>query len=368
MPQSNPQSSPNVRATTGGAAATPPRGVSIGQNGTIDYTEYAVRQLADAKQGSNETRANAVRMNAALPDDSWTVLDDAVYETRENTLQLVGDLMNAGLRTEIPLMAKLDQWTIVDDTGEASVDMDPETATAETSVSYQLDTAPVPIVHADYSMGFREGPAEESGRAVGDGVDAMKATTTSRFVNETIERLVLGAPGGGIGQQITVSRYDETSSLYGMIDHPATDTGATSADWTVDSTVVRDDVRAARSALKNEPNNTSPGSTGFWLYMGEDYWDVLDDADSEGDGNKTVRERVENLSNVTLQGELDYLPSKSFLMFRPTQDIIDLGVAAEVQTIQWENPFRDHAKVIGAINPRVKATASGQTGIAYRSA
>jgi hypothetical protein len=333
----------------------------IVQNGSLDLTEYAWKQIQDARQGQSTARANALYTNASLPENSWEAVDDAVYRTMDDTLTIVSDLRTAGLRVNTDLMTKIDQWNVVDDMGEASVDMDPETAETESSVAFGMEGVPVPIVHDDFSLGFREAPSPDGQNPSNVSLDTLGATVTSRNVAETLEDLVWN----GWGQ--TIGSSGDSFQLYGLTNHPDANTGTTSADWTADNTVIRDDFRAMRAILKND-NDFNPAGTGYWVYLGTEYYDTLDDIDPDGDGNLTVRDRIENLASISRIREAEYLPGKSVLMFRPTEDVIDLGIARDPQPVQWEDPFRDHWKVLAAMYPRVKSTKSGQSGIVYWTA
>lgn len=336
-------------------------GDTIRHNGSLEMGQYERQQLRDAKQGRANARTEAVRANASLPQDSWTVVDQAVYDTYEDVVRLVNDLRSAGLVTETDIMAKFDHWNVVDAEGNASMDMDPETAEAESTVGFDQDGVPVPIFHDDFSLGFRDSPANSE--AVGESLDTLGPTVSARLVSELIEATFIGNAGG---TPFSVGNGD-MATLYGMTNHPSINTGSTGSDWEVDSSGARGDLRAMRSVLKSD-NNVRPGGTGYWTYFGSSYWDELDDIDADGSGDLLLRDRVENLSNITLQGELDFLPDKSILMFRPTEDVVDVGVASDIQAVQWESPFRDHWKTMASIYPRVKSTSSGQSGIAFYTA
>lgn len=337
------------------------RSVSIDRNDALlqGVTPYVMEQLRDNKHRDTSparARANEMRANASLPDASWEAVDDTVYPTMENTLRLVSDLRGRGLVQNVDIQAKVDTWHMRDVQGSASIDMDPETTTSETTVAYDMDGTPVPIIHDDFSLGFRDRPADDSVDPETDGANAA-----TRNVSETIEDFFVG------GEQIKVVSDGSPFTSYGMTDHPATATGTTSADWTVDNTAIRSDFRSARSVLKND-RKFNPGGTGYLTYLGTDYYDVLDDADPEGSGDTTIRERVENLANIEDIRELDALPEKSMLMFRPTQDVIEVGIASDIQPVQWEDPFRDYWKILGSMYPRIKQTMDNTNGILYWTA
>lgn len=340
-----------------------------------DMPRLAFQQIKDANQGRNNARQQILarqnqaiqqgRLNASLPPDAWESMDGSVYQAAEDTLTIVQDLMNAGLRHTVPIEAKYDTWGIFDDTGSARIGMTPESQSEESDFIVGEDGSPIPIMDDGYSVGFRENPVETDRLPEGS-VDTTKATVASRHVNELAENTFIDASN----IQIT-GETGEGYTLYGMTDHPNTATGNTTTDWTADNTEIRDDIRDARSLLKND-RNYSPGSTGFWTYLGTDYYDVLDDPDPDGTGDLTIRDRVENLANISMIKEADFLDPKSMLMFRPTEDVIQVGVAADSVSAQWEDPFRDHFRVISSLYPRIKRVYSTdavnttyQNGILY---
>lgn len=321
--------------------------------------QLAFEQLIDSQLGRNNTRKRILarqnhgvqegRLNAALPPDVWESMDDAVYQATKDTLTIVDDLMNAGLTYDIDIRAKYDTWGIIEDTGEARIGMTPEAQSEESDITTGDDGSPVPIIDDGYSIGFREEPLSTE-RLPESSYDTTKATVVSRHISEALEKLFVDAENieiSGVG--------DQGYTLYGMTDHPATATGTTTDDWTDDNAVIRDDIRAARATLKNK-RNYKPGNVGYWLYLGQDYYDVLDDADPEGDGNKNIRDRVENLANISRIREADFIDDKSMLMFRPTEDVIQVGVGARPQSVQWEDPFRDHYRALASMYPRIKQT------------
>lgn len=344
------------------------RGVQIKKNQDLlrEMPEFARSQIEDYRHGRNNTRVAACRTNSALPDRSWTVVEDQVYHVKKDTLTLVADLEERGLRTEQDIMTKHDTWPYVDDRGEANIDMTPEVASDEGALTWQSDGVPIPVIYDFFSLGFREGPSPDTENTPGEvsaGLDTLGLSTTTRRVNEKIEYTFL------YGWDETIKFDGDGFTLYGLTNHPQTNTATFDEDWTTtteasDGTTFRDEVRRARGILKND-NKFSPGETGYLVYLGTELYDSLDDADPEGDGNSDVRERVENLANISEIRELDYLGEDEMLMFRPTEDVIDVGTAAEVQPVMWDDPFRDHWAVLGSKYPRVKTTLTGQSGVVY---
>lgn len=331
---------------------TKPGKPSVEQRGEVEWTDWAWKQFT-----ANTNESKQLRANASLPEDSWNVMDDAVYNTIDDVLTVVQDLRGAGLTTPTSIYNKTIEWNVVDGSHTPSVDMDPETATEEGNVTYDIRGVPLPIVHDDYSIGFRDRPEDMPG----DSLDTLNATVASRAVGETLENLTLN------GWERTLNTPSDNYSLYGLTNHPDVNTG-TLSDWTASTGNIRSDLRAMISVLKND-NNMRPGGQGYWVYLARDLEDRLNDIDDEGSGDMLARDRLESLSEIGRIGASDYLPAGSALMFRPTNDVVDLAIAEDFQTIEWEGPagFRDHYKVMASMAPRVKSTRSGQCGIAFYS-
>lgn len=337
-----------------------------------DLDPHARQQLVDQRKGRDTTRRQIVRanqqaaeqgrINYSLPEDAWVQMDEKLTEVVRDELRLVSDLTSTVGTHDVPLNAKLDTWDILETHGSAEVGMDPDVATNESTVTFGTDGTPVPVVYDAYSIGFRDGAVDGK---MDESIEMLHASNSTRLVSETVEDMFIDASGFNINVHDSSQGYD----LYGMTDHPSTATSTTTADWTSDNTVIRDDFRDARSVLKND-RDYNPD---FAVYLGDEYFDVLDDADPEGDGNMTIRDRVENLSGIAWVRELDSLASKSMLMFKPSSDVIEVGMAADIQPVQQESMFRDDFVTMGAMYPRIyqqynAETGSTQNGILYWTA
>lgn len=301
--------------------------------------------------GDDEQRQR-VRANASLPDEAWTDIDDSVYTAMDGILNIVSDVRSAGLTVDESIFNKTTEWQPIDDEAEATVAMDPETATDEGAVEYELDGAPLPIIMADFSIGWRDsGPSDDM---TGGSLDMLNAEAAGRAIGEASEDLLYNGWEPSIGS----NGY----TAYGLTNHPLTHTG-TLGDWANAPGEVRPDLRAMANDLKDD--HFYPDAAGYWVYMDRASYDTLEDIDPHGDGNLLLRDRVEGLSFLDRISVSDTLPENSVVMFRPTRDVVDLAIAQEETTVQWENPFRDFFKVMSAWTPRVKADARDQMGVAY---
>lgn len=333
-------------------AATARANIAMGKGlgkGDLEVSPYAQAQL---EARLNEELAE-VRANSALPVDSWESMDDTAYRAETAVLSIVADLRAAGLTTSESIYDEEVTWDPVDANHDATISMSPETETDEGAAEYGKQGTPLPIFHSDYSIGFRErGPRGLSDEG---SIDTLNAWGASWAVNRTFEETVVYGWEPSIGT--------DGYTLWGLANHPQTSTGAL-GDWSASSTNIRSDIRAMISQIKND-NKYRPGNVGYWLYLASDLEDRLDDVDDAGSGDLLARDRIENLSGLSRISTSDVLEPGTALMFRPTTDVIDLGMAEDLQTVQWDDPFRDNYKVLLAGTPRVKNTLQGQSGIAY---
>lgn len=313
---------------------------------TVLKNNYVREQLL-----ADDQQRKALRANASLPDEAWSDIDNTVFPTMQRVLRVVEDLRGAGLTTTESMFNKTTEWPLLDDDHEASVDMTPESATDEHNVDYALDGAPVPVFHADFSLGFRDSGTDDD--MTGGSLETLNAEAAARSVAEKMEDVVMDGWGPSIGT--------EGYTAYGLTNHPDAHTGSLS-DWDTSPGDIRDDIRAMADDLKTD--GFRPDASGYWLYVDESRYDNLEDIDPDGSGDLLVRDRVENLSfldRIQWTSALD----DGAVLFRPTTDVIDLAVAQEETTVQWEGPFRDHFKVMSIMTPRVKSTAQDECGIAY---
>jgi hypothetical protein len=347
---------------------------SFGRNNDVwsDLGPHARAQLLDARKNRTTTRDRVVRVNqqaarqnrinSALPEDAWVDMDDTTTAVVRDELRLVSDLRQLVGTHDVPINAKLDTWGITKTHGEAELGMDPDMATGESTVSFGEDGSPVPVAYDPFSVGFRDAPVD--GSRMEGSLESQNIANSTRLVSQLIEQVFVDSSEFDIDVYDSDQGYD----LYGMTDHPSTATGNTTSDWTVagNESDIRSDFRDARSVLKNDRNYAS----GFGVYLGNEFYDELDDADPEGDGNQTVRDRVENLSGIQFVRELDALPEKSMLMFKPSPDVVEVGFASDVMPLQQEEMLADNFLLMGAMYPRIYQqynveTESLQNGILY---
>jgi len=328
-------------------------------NMTSDISQ--VPQYARQQMLANAEQTKRLRANASLPKGAWVGIEDAVYPAMDDVLMVVDDLRSRGLTINEDVQNKVTEWHKQDYTAEATVSMEPETETDEGQAEYDLDGSPIPLIHSDFSIGFRESGAGD-GAILDEDIETLNAEGSGRVVAEAMEKLTL------YGWEPTISGNDlggtqDGYTMYGLTNHPSVHTGELE-DWVTEPDQIRSDLKD-RMFRDLKDDNFRPTGDGYLLYIGEALEDVMDDPDPEGTGDRLVRERIENLNDLAEIRVSEFLEPDSALVFRPTSDVIDLAFALEEQVVQWEDPFRDYFKTITGFTPRVKDTLRGQCGIAY---
>jgi hypothetical protein len=238
--------------------------------------------------------------------------------------------------------------------------MDPTTKTDSDQASYELQGSPLPIIHKDFHIGMRD--TAPTTAMVGEAVDTLQASLAARRVSEKAEDLLLN------GWPASINSDGDSYSLYGYTTHPDRNTG-TQTDWSTAGNI-RDQVLAMIEDLEND--SYYAGNTGYDLFLSRNNEQALRAPDPDGDGNLTVRDRVEQLSEIANIYAADFLDSSGngeAVLVKPIEEVVDLAIAEDLQTVQWESygGMKQHFKVMMAMTPKVKSTRSNQSGIAHYS-
>ena len=341
---------------------------SVVKNGSIDIPRHAAAQIADVRMGRNNARQNAVA-EGALPEDAFADMDQAMYGPFRQMTKLWDYFQRKDLIREYDIRSQLISWNVNDDAGRSTVDMDFQTETGNLSLEFGKDAAAMPLIQIDYKTGFRERPSPDAPMGSQVDVDEEKAGAAGRIIAETAEAIISGNPGGASpAENISVEWRGTSWGVSSLTDPERVNTATFDADWMTDHSQPRKSVKRLRGILKND-NNVKPGDVGYDVWLGEDYYDVLDEPDPSFNNEQLVRESVENLADINQIEELDFFPPDAMLMLRPTEDVFQLGVAQNPQNTQWGDfPWTDKFKAHAALSPMPKVSMQGQSGIVYATA
>lgn len=308
---------------------------------------------------ANEQERKQIAANATtLEEDEWKTLSDAVVRVYHENLVGIQDLQNAGLTRNISLATVFDQWQDLDTMTEAEVSIDGETQSAEDRGVYSTNSVPIPIVHKDFSISER---LLMSSRQLNNDLRTDNVAESAMQVSMKLEEILFQ------GWNPTLRDEDgNTAQIDGYTTASDRNT-VTGSDWGTPGNI-RDDIVDMLDALDDD--NRTPGNSGFWLYVAPTQWQEFRAAiDPDGDGNLTVRERVQNEFGEEIGAirRAEHLPDGEAVMVDPKPDVVELATAEDVQTVEWQSGsgMTNHYKVMAAMAPEVKSDAQGQSGVAH---
>ena len=297
----------------------------------------------------------AMNVATTLRKDDWKILDDAIVKVARPRLKAVGDLRSAGLTFTIPngMSKTVLETETQSDMNDASISMDGTRDNANDRPEFELTNLPLPIIHKDFHYSARQIAASRNG---GSPLDTTSAETAGRKVAEQAEKLLLGvassyAYGGG--------------TIYGYTNYPGrisySLTAPTTSGWT--GSTLLDDVLAMKQASMNEYHY------GPWFLYFSPNWDRYLDNDFKTNSDKSLRNRIAEVSGVDSIQTLDYLTGYQILLVQKTSDVVREVIGAEITTVQWSTigGLRQHFKVMAILVPQLRDDFNGNTGIVHGS-
>lgn len=293
---------------------------------------------------------------ATLRKDAWKHLDTVVVKVAKERLKAVADLRSAGLTFNVPngLGTTVLETETQSDIGPASVSMDALRENANDRPVWELGFLPLPIVHKDFSYSARQ---LASAARSGSPLDTTSAELAARRVAEETEKLLLGVStvadqysyGGGV--------------IYGYTDFPSrltktiSEPDGTSDDGTVFLTDVLAMIKQAKDAFHYGP---------YILYVSTE-WDQYLDADFKDSSDKTLRQRIQELTDIKEVRTLDFLANFDVVLVQQTTDVVRMVIGMDIVTVMWDTKggFQKNFKVMSIIVPQLRADQNDNTGIVH---
>ncbi len=286
-----------------------------------------------------------------LRKDEWIRVDEAVVRVARSNLGAITDLRNAGLVRNLgSIGVMLDQFEKVTEVDEAEQNMTGIAPGQRDLPEYTLATVPIPVTFRDFQVNIR---TLEASRTRGAAMDTVTAEMCTRRVTEKLDDMVFN------GSVIQV----DGAVIFGYTTHPDRQTGTLGADWTVDQTVIVDDVVAMITALETI-NYRGP----YVLYVPVNFKSVLRNDYSTLKGDRTFEERLLAIEEITAINSTVSLTDEVVLV-QLTSDVVDLSVGQDITTVEWDEMggLVSNFKIMAALAPRVKSSAIDENGVAHFS-
>lgn len=311
---------------------------------------------------ANEEQRAEFMLNASLLEyDEWRDLSTTVIENRQEQMTLVSDLRGAGLVESEDIGNLVSRWQTIGDISEdANVGMGMgEPRSDEELPGMGMQGVPLPVFYKDWRIDRRF--LEAARNRPGNNLDTTAVIQMTRALGNTIERTMLN------GWDRPVDGY----TMPGFLNHADRNvvTGASWHDNTTDMEDIRNDVLSAIEALENDEYDDG----GYWLYLNrvqnQRLRRLLDTFGGGSGGDTNMRERINEefdleISNIRVTKNI---PDGEAILFDPSPDVVTLGIAEDIQPIEWETPSGATAfvRLLASMNLKLKSTQSGQMGVVH---
>lgn len=314
-------------------------------NGVKDFYNSMGKSVI-SRLMANDMRIKGLRTNDLLRKEEWIAVDAAVLQIAVARLTLLDTMRQYGLTTPVPggLGVLITQYERSDDMAEAEVSMSGIARTQEDSHNFDLVSTPIPVISKDFRINIRRLLAS---RRTGEGIDVMQVQTATRKVTEMIIKLILnGYPGKLDGNQ-----------LYGFTTHPDRNTATASGSWSAQDKAYNDVV----TGITTLQGDHYYGPYGL-LVNNTSYLNLLGYVTNR---DTTFLQRIQAIPGLSFVQPIDQLPAGVAVLFQLTKDVIDVQIAEDITTVEWDEHggLTAQYKIMTALAPRPKSDQGTQSGI-----
>ena len=344
---------------------------------------------------SGELSPAMLRTCDTLRRDEWENFDEVLVQEGQIRLRAVQDLVSAGLTVPLSNAMGTTEHTYeaISDMSDAYTTMDGLATTPDDAQEFVNRTIPIPITHKDFSINLRHLAAS---RNRGEALDSSGAAQSARLVFEKLENtLFAGGPKWGANkiEGILSSPYRHTSIANGTAAVADTGNGtfagavaagANGGESTLDITATKWQI--------SDPDSDTGGANGpamlrsfikgreilqddrfygpYAVYFPAHFVGALDD-DYKAESDRTIRERISMLDNITEVRLTDQLRGDNggtvdkVVMIQLTSDVIQWLDGEVPQIVTWDvaGGMKYHFKVMAIQVPLLKRTFSGRSGV-----
>jgi len=341
----------------------------LGDGGSIGFQKLVAhsRLRVALDRGDKQLAKNALQTinklqtNSQLRDGEWDRLSETLKRVAQDQLVMTEELRDRGLEVPLDLGVLEYGYEDVSEFDEADVDMAATAAGDEDSLDFGQENTPLPIVHKSFYINRRRLRAS---RRTGQPLDTAGVAAATRVVSEKIEEIIAN------GTSITI----DGNTVDGLTSYTPRETVTGNTDWGSASTDdIIDDVMSTVEALEDAKHY--PGNTGYLSLVAKNQFQEAR-AKSAGTDDKRgvlqlIRDRLsdeEDMPEVTFR-RADHLDDGQVVLMKPVEDVFELPMPADIQTVQWESSggMRQHYKVMGSIMPAPRSDRNNNCGIAHLS-
>ena len=306
---------------------------------------------------ANGMNINALRTNDTLRKDEWKKFDERLVKVAQERLVAVADLRARNLVYRVPngMGTTVLQYEDVSDIEGAQLSMDAVTRGKNDRPEFDIHSLPLPIIHKDWQINIR---VLSASRTLGQPLDTTMAELAARKVAELQEEHLISG----------ISNFKYASqSVYGYLNAPNRNTVTLTKNWddaTKTGENILDDVKSMKQA------SIDARFFGPWvMYIPTAYETVLDD-DFKSASDKTIRQRILEVSGIQSIKVADKLTANNVLMVQMSSDVVRLVEGLPLTMVEWktEGNMIFHFKVMTIVVPQIRADQEGHSGITHLAA
>ncbi len=300
-----------------------------------------------------------IQINATtLRKDEWVRLDEEVIEAARERLVIVDDLISAGLTHDVGgLGTMISEWETASEMTDAEISMDGETESNKDRQEFGLEGVPIPVVQKRFSIGERMLLAS---RQRGASLDVTQGTEAARAVARASEKLVFQ------GASVTANSAGRRYGIPGLLNFSGRATLSIS-NWALVGTTpeqILKELLQMVAKLETEERRYGP----FKVYIPGVYASRFRE-DFKANSDKTLMQRALEEETIDAIRISDALPAGNVVMIEMNKGVIDLAMASDLTTIQWQSGsgWTNNFQVFAAWAPRLKQDFDGHCGILHAS-
>lgn len=295
-------------------------------------------------------------VNSLLREDEWQELDRTVRQAALYPLRFVNLLRARGLEQPLGGLATLvSAWYAQSEMTGASINMTGQGRAERDLPELKQVGVPVPVVFKEFSIGKRTLLAS---RRLGDGIDLTAAAAASRVVAEGVEGMFIN------GANVQLNNIP----LYGVRNHPnrVTDTSTNfgGGAWST-ITNITPTVNGMISAAMNTTLHYGP----YVLFLSTTQYNTVGNTFYADNTGQTPLERIRKMAGIEdiIHLPAAVMPAGEALLVQLSKDVIDAGIAMELQALEWTSGDGMEAlfKIFMVATPRIKAAYDGKLGIIH---
>jgi uncharacterized linocin/CFP29 family protein len=292
--------------------------------------------------------------NATLRKDEWKQYDQAVLQAAQERLVGVMDLESRNLIYTIGngLGKTVLEYEDTNDSQDAIVSMDGAARGLGDQVEYDLNYLPLPIIHKDYQINIRQLNAS---RTTGEAMDTTLAQRATRRVAHKLEEILFTGLstytyGGG--------------TIYGYTDFPNRNTGSLTGNWDESA---QDGEEIVQDVMNMKQASIDDRHYGPWVLYVPTNYEVTLDGDFKANSDKTIRQRILEISGIEAVKVSDKLTADNVLLVQMSSETVRLVRGLAITPVEWsvEGGMILKYKVMTIQVPQIRADQNDRCGIVH---